>query len=463
MNDDTPGSMGSAPGPDRPAGGSAPSRGEAAGPPPDAVRRVPAREPEEDEVWARRPLVRLRTPADLAEILPYLLGFQPTDSVVALGLQGPGLSQGGTLRVDLPAPRLWPAAAEGVASALLALSERRATGPAAVVLYLCQDGGAAAFERLRPLAHRLERAFEQRGVPVRETLCVSDGRWWSYRCERTPGECSCDPAGTPVTRPGTTPVAAAAAYAGIRVRGTLRELQEQLAPIGGAPEEAPRAAGLRDALDRVSGPLVDQVLAEDGPAQTRQETADLLRAALEEFRAGAEELTPARTARLVLGLQDRHARDRAAEWVEPAELGPAGRLWRYLARSCVGPFRAYAAAPLSLLGWTSWFAQDEVTARVALAAALDAAPGYTFAELLYQAVNCGADPELLRDSLRAERAGHEARGAGSPPEPAPPGEAETPSGPGPAGPPAGAGGGSEPAGVRTQAARLPRQRSAETP
>ena len=62
---------------------------------------------------------------------------------------------------------------------------------------------------------------------------------------------------------------------------------------------------------------------------------------------------------MILGLQDRETRDRAAEWMEGPEAGPALRLWRALARRCVGPYVEHAAAPLTLAGWVSWSTGDE--------------------------------------------------------------------------------------------------------
>lgn len=349
-----------------------------------------------------RPVVHMRTPGDMVDLLPYLMGFHPTESIVALGLEGPRLRQGGTVRMDIPETARWAATAADVARYLMVLSEHRSRRPDAVILYLCRDPepGADArsvVESLRPLAQSLIDAFAAHGVPVHEAVCVSDGRWWSYTCR--PGCGSCRPEGTPVLREGTTPpIAAAAAYAGIQVRGTLRELHDQLAPVHGAAAEEQVQA-----FDRVSPRVVQELLGPGGGKAARERTVELLRSALDRFRDGASELDPEEAARLVLGLQDRLARDRAAEWLDAPDLAPAQRLWRYLARRCAGPFHPHAAAPLSLLGWTAWISGDEVIARVALGCALDADPEYTFAQLLYQAINTGADPEPLCRSIRQER------------------------------------------------------------
>ncbi|QMU78727.1 DUF4192 domain-containing protein [Streptacidiphilus sp. PB12-B1b] len=353
------------------------------------------------------PVVRMRTPADMVDALPYLLGFFPSDSVVALGLQGPRRRQGGTVRIDLPTADAWPAAAEEVARFLVALSEHRDRSPDAVILYLCRDPApgqqaAAVAEELRPLAEQLTAAFAAVGIPVHEALCVSGGRWWSFSC-RDP-RC-CDPGGTPVDRPGTTStIAAAAAYAGVRVRGSLKELQRELDPVG-----APTAESQLAAFEQAVPALVEELLRSGGREAVRERTAELVDAAVAAFRAGAEELPEADAARLILGLQDRMARDRAAEWLDPPDVEPAQRLWRFLARRCAVPFDSHAAAPLALLGWTAWVTGDQVTARIALGRALVADPDYTFAQLLHEAVNSGAEPRSLCATLRAERRARQRR------------------------------------------------------
>jgi hypothetical protein len=363
------------------------------------------------------PVVTMRTPADMVDVLPFLLGFFPSDSVVALGLQGPRRRQGGTVRIDLPQPSDWPEAAAELARYLVALSEHRDRRPDAVILYLCRDpepgqDGRAVRDSLAPLADALGEAFRAAGIPVHESLCVSGGRWWSYAC----GNPVCCPAeGTPVERPGSTPaVAAAAAYAGISVRGSLKELERELAPVGASSAEEQLRA-----FERVVPALVAELSEDGGREAVRARTAELVDAAVLRFGAGAVELPPEEAARLILGLQDRLARDRAAEWLDPPEVEHAQRLWRFLARRCTGPFDDHAAAPLSLLAWTAWVTGDQVTARIALRRALETDEEYAFARLLYEAVNTGAQPQSLCATLRAERRSRQRRGSGRRPGRAP--------------------------------------------
>ncbi|MFI6157444.1 DUF4192 domain-containing protein [Kitasatospora sp. NPDC051170] len=344
-----------------------------------------------------RPVV-MRGPADMAELLPYLLGFHPDDSIVAVGLQGPDLHQGGVIRADIPAsPAQWSAAADETAALLVALSERHGGPPVQVLLYLCQDStsphGPPVAEGLRPLAEDLRAAFARRGVAVKESLCVSDGRWRSFLCR---GEGCCDPAGTPVrSGPAPGPAAAAATVAGLVPRGSRKAIVGALAPIGPPGAEAQRAA-----LERA---LAGTVSLGQGAA--------LLDQAFAEFAAGGRELDEERAARLLVALRDRLTRDRGVEYARPAELAPAERLWRFLARRAVPPYEDCAVAPLTLLAWASWVAGDTATARVVLGHVLRLAPGYLLAELLYESLNDGMAPQALMTAVEAQRRRREAREA----------------------------------------------------
>ncbi|MFD7162663.1 DUF4192 domain-containing protein [Streptomyces violascens] len=379
------------------------------------------------------PRITLRGPAELADALPYLMGFHPTDSAVLVALHGESGRFGGRVRVGLPAsPQEWSDIAGQLADCLITGSERRGPRPDGIVVFLCQDpssggSGREVMERLRPLAQRLRIACGGLDVPVLEALCISDGRYWSYCC---PDARCCPPEGTVLALPGTSVMAAAATYAGIQVRGSLREMEERLAPW-----RTGAAADQERALDAAAAEMFPRILSEGDRRTVADETLDL---AARLMRRIAEAPAPARgtdvvpaggrgagtlllgrnasddlddgliahdeAAAVILGLQDRTTRDWAAEWMEGAEAGPALRLWRALARRCVGPYGDHAAALLALAGWVSWSTGDDPNARVAFSLALRADPDYRFAQLLHRACNGGLDPEELRVCLREERA-----------------------------------------------------------
>ncbi|MEV4338607.1 DUF4192 family protein [Streptomyces sp. NPDC049590] len=359
--------------------------------------------------------VTLRTPAELADALPYLLGYRPEDSMVLVALHDRGGSGrfGGRARLGIPANEDdWESAARQLARGLVTGSERRGARPEGMVAYVCQEPGPGESGRqvklrLTRLAQLMRTECGSLDVPVVEALCVSDGRYWSYCC---PVKDCCPEDGSPMGLPGTSVLAAAATYAGLQVRGTLKELRSRLQPC-----ESAAALDQEIALDAAGMSLVPRILDETTREEVAQETLVLAERVIHRFAAAAPVsgthpadvrddglLGADEAAALILGLQDRTTRDRAAAWMEGDVAGPALRLWRALARRCVGPYSEHAAAPLTLAGWVAWSTGDELEAREALAMALGADPDYLFARLLHQACNEGLDPEAVRRCLRAQ-------------------------------------------------------------
>ncbi|MFF9025286.1 DUF4192 domain-containing protein [Streptomyces eurythermus] len=359
--------------------------------------------------------VTLRTPAELADALPYLLGYRPEDSMVLVALHDRGGCGrfGGRARLGIPANEEdWEAAARQLARGLVTGSERRGARPEGMVAYVCQEpgpgeSGREVKQRLTRLAQLMRTECGSLDVPVVEALCVSDGRFWSYCC---PVKGCCPEDGSPMGLPGTSVLAAAATYAGLQVRGTLKELRARLQPW-----ESAAALDQEIALDAAGMSLVPRILDETTREEVAQETLVLAERIIRRFAAAAPVsgthpadvrddglLDADEAATLILGLQDRTTRDRAAAWMEGDVAGPALRLWRALARRCVGPYSEHAAAPLTLAGWVAWSTGDELEAREALAMALGADPDYLFARLLHQACNEGLDPEAVRRCLRAQ-------------------------------------------------------------
>ncbi|MFC9117012.1 MULTISPECIES: DUF4192 domain-containing protein [Streptomyces] len=360
--------------------------------------------------------VTLRTPAELADAVPYLLGYRPEDSIVLVSLHDTGGRGrfGGRARLGIPADAGdWPSAARQLAQGLVTGCERRGARPEQMVVFLCRDpgqgeSGRQVKERLGPLAQALRLECGALDVPVVEALCVSGGRFWSYCCD---DQACCPPDGTPMGLPGTSVLAAAATYAGLQVRGTLRELHARLLPW-----ETSAALDQQRALDAAGAKLIPRIVDEQDRRAVAEETLELAECLLRRLAdappvPGAlpsdlrddELITYDEAATLILGLQDRTTRDRAAAWMEGDEAAPALRLWRSLARRCVGPYGEHAAAPLTLAGWVAWSSCDELEAREALAMALGADPDYLFARLLHQACNEGLDPESIRRCLREGR------------------------------------------------------------
>ncbi|MFE5210321.1 DUF4192 domain-containing protein [Streptomyces sp. NPDC056600] len=376
------------------------------------------------------PQVTLRSTGELADALPYLLGHRPEDSMVLVALHDSGKQGrfGGRARLGIPPePGNWRPAAGQLALGLVTGSARRGSTVSGMVAYVCQEPGPGetgreVMERLRPLAQLMRTECGRLDVPVVEALCLSDGRYWSYCCS---DEACCPVEGRPMGLPGTSVLAAASAFAGLRVRGSLEEVRVRLRPWEGTSVVAAQEA----ALDGTAAALLPRLVEMDGRAQVAELTMELAEQVHGRFSAARPEaegldsdlrddqlLSHEEAATLVHGLQDRVTRDRAAEWMEGEDAAPALRLWRALSRRCVGSYGEHAAPLLTLAGWVAWSTGDDVEAREALAMALAADPGHLFARLLHRAIDEGLDPESVRRCLREERARRNAvRAAGARP------------------------------------------------
>jgi hypothetical protein len=95
----------------------------------------------------------------------------------------------------------------------------------------------------------------------------------------------------------------------------------------------------------------------------------------------------------------------------PAHRAAHQRLWTDLTRAAPG---RYQAAPASLLALAAWQDGNGALANVALDRALAARPGYTMAQLLRMAIDCGAPPSKA-DPAPLRRASMKRRAQSGPP------------------------------------------------
>jgi hypothetical protein len=108
------------------------------------------------------------------------------------------------------------------------------------------------------------------------------------------------------------------------------------------------------------------------------------------------------SARLIIGLEDTHARDEILTWFD-GEWGEATReVLSEMARRAVPPFDV---PTLAVLAWISYLQGDGAFAGIALDRALAAEPDYRLAQLLDHALRAPLDPEVFRGlSLATNRA-----------------------------------------------------------
>jgi hypothetical protein len=309
----------------------------------------------------------LRTPVDVLAAVPYLLGFHPTDSLVALALRGKQIIY--EARTDTPPP----GSAAGVATHLASVLARH--GPTGVMLV-----GYGPPEPTDTALTRLDAAFEAVRVPVLDAIRAERGRYWRPGCD-DPG---CCPAEGTSYDPSVTEIAAAATFAGVAAAPTREALEAMLAPIAGA--------GLEPELDRAELRFI-RVCA--GGSRRRRAAA---RAAVTDALAARRvrgRLDPADVAWLATLLTDVTIRDDTWKRIVSDDNDPVhADLWREVLRRV--PDR-YVPAPATLYGLCCWRRGDGIAAGIAVQRALDIDPAYRLADLLSRALLAGLSPSALEE------------------------------------------------------------------
>jgi Domain of unknown function (DUF4192) len=328
--------------------------------------------------------VRLSEPGDIAAALPHLLGFRPRESVVLIGLGGStGRRVGLTARADLPDP----AYAADLAAALAC--RLAADSPSAAVIAVVSEAGDTTGGPGGPdlphrdLVHVLVQTLTAAGVPVRESLLVRRGRWWSFEC---PHACCTPGAGTPLPG-GVSELEVASVAAGQVVADDRADLAARIASV------ADPGGSMAAEVLRVGRELVGQAVKEgrDGLAGA---SWSAVTGALERLGPGRlARMTDDEIARVAWGLRDHAVRDRALALVLGEHAAAAEQLWTECTRRAPSPLDA---APATLLAVSAWLRGDGTTAGLALRRALDSDPAYSLAATLDGALAACVRPAELR-------------------------------------------------------------------
>jgi hypothetical protein len=357
--------------------------------------------PDLDDADEPQYVVRISDPGEIAASLPYLLGFQPQESVVLVALGGEsGGRLGLTVRADLPPPRYAGQVARMVAEGIA--TDR----PAGVLVFIVSESPDAELPDLaaadraadgapvdlphRLVLHDVVLALAARDIPVRDSLLVRDGRWWSYECS---DPCCAPGAGTALPD-GVTELAAASVATGQVVEADRGRLAARIAPVTG-----PAADELAETAARVGMRYARDSLAD--AARTRGRSWTAIRQAVTRCRSGsgsaAVRLSSREVARTLWGLTDLRVRDRALGLALGKDAAAAEVLWTECTRRAP---ESLAAAPATLLGVSAWLRGDGAMANVALERALTCRPGYALAELLAQGLAACLPPRAVRALVR---------------------------------------------------------------
>lgn len=325
--------------------------------------------------------VRVGSADGILAVVPHLLGFHPSDSLVMLGIGGPHARIRIAFRYDLPDPPERDLAADIAAHAVTVLSRQHLTMAIAV--------GYGSGRTVTPVVDVVAPALREAGIAVQDALRVEGGRYWSYVCGDP--DC-CPPGGVPFDSVGH-PASAALAAAGLPVRAdraaladTLASAAEDTRPMREAVERARRAAGqLIDLEVAASGGDPFLRIADAGRRSVKQVIA--------RYRRGGELDDHDEIAWLGVALGDLRVRDDAWARMDPRFNDAHQRLWTSLVRRLPADL---VAAPAALLAFTAWQAGDGALASVAIERALDADPEYSMALLVADALHAGLPPSAAK-------------------------------------------------------------------
>lgn len=333
--------------------------------------------------------VRIGSPVALLAVVPWLLEFEPSDSMVVVGTEPPRAQVRLTLRYDLPDP---PDSTMAAAIASHAAGVLAAQGISSAVAV-----GYGPAHLVTPVAAALREQAPRDGIALTELLRVENKRYWSYLCA-DPG--CCPPEGMPFDVNGHPAAKSLATAGSARVLSSRAELAATVAPAEG---------DVAAAMDRATSKAQEQVARLISRAARSGRRASIRRLiataglrsvgqAIDRYRRGST-VGPEAAAWLTVVLRDLRVRDDAWARMLPEHRRAHLRLWTDLTRMARP---GYVCAPASLLAFVAWQSGNGALANVALDRALADDPYYSMATLLRQAVDSGAPPSLARLPMTPE-------------------------------------------------------------
>ena len=315
----------------------------------------------------------------MLQMIPYLVGFTPEQSVVLIGKEGPRGAVIGSARYDIAAPS---------GSAVQWFAALRKAGADSFLAVIYDDGIEGTPLPHQSIVDELSELGEDHDMKMTDALAVSESRWWSYICG---SDACCPSVGTPLVMDGA--VAVEAVLNGLVTRPSRASL---VAELEADPSRVAQAQGL---FDRLSD---DELLARAlrpgaGSLRLRRvselKRADAIRrACLQERRVPA----PKEIIDLALPMLDLTVRDCVMGSIPATGGDDALAFWRDVCKGCPD---VLVAAPATIYALCAYAAGDGARANVGIDRALAARPDYSMAMLLLQAVAVGMQPKDLVPDL----------------------------------------------------------------
>lgn len=301
-------------------------------------------------------MLRIREPGDILGLIPYLLGFHPSESLVAAFVRQRRVVV--TARVDLAAT----SDLEALIDQLELVAEQVDTRALVLIGYSADD---SVREMMRGLADLIP-------FDLVDVLAVSGRRWWSVCCD---GDCC--PAEGQSYDIETHPLAAEAVMAGISATGTRDDIRALTAgpPTAEQDRLSAAAAACATATDQLSQRrrrrrvrrLADRVLSTGGP-------------------------TEAEAVEIAVLVRDVGVRDEVWAMMTRQHAAAYVTLWRRVVAVSVWP---YEPAPLAMLGWAGWLDGNGALLNCCIDRLEQVAPDYSLLDLCKQISTNAIPPHYL--------------------------------------------------------------------
>ncbi len=333
-----------------------------------------------------KPIARLTSTAQLVASFPLRLGYQPTESLIAICCHEPRGRMGLTMRFDLPDP------ADELALGREVERRVRQQGATRVVIAVfTSEGDADTWPRQR-LVQELRDAFAD--LRVTEAVLVRDGRFWSYLCSE---QSCCPTSGTPVdSARESSAIRLLEAEQVLNGQVVLADREALEATLAGPVGEAERTAAVRC---EVAAVLLADAIDEGGLRRAQVESLRAWDTVIARFRTPPSRLGELEAAALAVSLADTFVRDHLAA-CPTTDVAPLLRVLEELTRRTPTP---YDAAVCTLLAWVSYGQGGGSVVTIALERARDSDPDYSMAHLLRQALLAQVPPQEIRQITLASR------------------------------------------------------------
>lgn len=317
-------------------------------------------------------MTTLTSPHDLLVAIPFLVGFNPNDSIILISLKSDEI--GLALRMDFP-ESLSGDQLEELTRHLI----RNDADSAIAVFYLPEK-----IESSHPIIKQINDCLLNSSLALRESLVVKDGRWRSVLCR---DEICCPPEGNLLPDISSSRVAAEQIASGKPF--PYKDLKALEDSIAGNSENL-------ELLELIS--QIPDINYENSPVNLQRAGAESVIDFISDFSADGVCRDQKLIAMVLVRLRDLQVRDFALGSVSHETLDIYFNAWRWLLR--IAP-QGYVAPVANLFAAVAYEKGDGALAHRALDRAENDEPGYAMTCLLRQVFNAGWEPAAFA-ALRAE-------------------------------------------------------------